>query len=102
MAILMGNCPEYLYLFYGLPRGGFYTVPINVALKGDGLQYILTHSDVKYLVIDDALYPKYAQLQGPVGAIEKVFVRRTMDAALPEGTFELETLLEVILMRFLI
>jgi crotonobetaine/carnitine-CoA ligase len=94
MAILMGNCPEYLYLFYGLPRGGFYTVPINVALKGDGLQYILTHSDVKYLVIDDTLYPKFGQLQGPVGAIEKVFVRRTTDAALPEGTFDLEALLD--------
>ena len=27
MAILMGNCPEYLYLFYGLPRGGFIRCP---------------------------------------------------------------------------
>ena len=77
VAILMGNCPEYLYLFYGMPRGRFYSVPINVALKGDGLQYILTHSDVKYLVIDDTLYEKFSELKRPVGVIEKVFVRRT-------------------------
>ena len=77
----MTNCPEYLYLFYGMPRGGFYSVPINVALKGDGLKYILTNSDVKYLVVDDTLFPKIAELDGPVGAIEKVFVHRTTDAA---------------------
>ena len=48
LAILMGNCPEFLYLFYGLPRGGFYTVPVNVSLKGEGLKFILTHSEVKF------------------------------------------------------
>ena len=94
VAILMGNCPEYLYLFHGMPRAGFYSVPINVALKGDGLQYILTHSDVKYLVIDDTLYEKFAELESPVGAIEKVFVRRTTGEPVPEGAFDLDSLLD--------
>jgi crotonobetaine/carnitine-CoA ligase len=94
VAILMGNCPEYLYLFYGMPRGGFYSVPINVALKGDGLQYILTHSDVKYLVIDDTLYEKFSELKRPVGVIEKVFVRRTTSQPLPGDTLDLKELLD--------
>jgi len=94
IAMLMTNCPEYLYLFYGMPRGGFYSVPINVALKGDGLKYILTNSDVKYLVVDDTLFPKIAELGEPVGAIEKVFVHRTTDAALPPGTLDLDELLD--------
>jgi len=93
VAILMNNCPEYLYLFYGMPRGGFYTVPVNVALKGEGLKYILSNSDVKFLVVDDTLYPKIAELGGPVGSIQKVFVRRTSDNSLPPGTLSLETLL---------
>ncbi len=63
VAILMGNCPEYLYLFYGLGMGGYYSVPVNVSLRGDGLQFILTHSDVKYLVVDDTLYPKVVELE---------------------------------------
>ncbi|GAB4331611.1 MAG: ATP-dependent acyl-CoA ligase [Candidatus Abyssubacteria bacterium] len=93
VAILMTNCPEYLFLFYGLPRGGFYSVPVNVALKGDGLRYILTNSDVKYLAIEDTLYPTFAELEKPVGQIQKVFVRRTTDASLPAGTQDLEELL---------
>lgn len=94
VAILMGNCPEYLYLFYGLPRGGFYSVPINVALKGDGLRFILTNSDVKHLIVDDVLLPKFAELEGPVGGIEKVFVRRTTDKPLPSDAIDLDTLLD--------
>ena len=94
IAILMANCVEYLYFFYGMPRGGFYSVPINVALKGEGLRYILTHSDVKYLVVDEALYPRFAELEAPVGAIEKVFIRRTTEEPLPTDTIPLEELLD--------
>ena len=94
LAIFMGNCVEYLYLFYGMPRGGFYSVPINVALKGEGLCYILTNSDVKYLVVDEDSYQRVAELDHPIGNIEKVFVRRTTDNSLPPGTFDLKNLLD--------
>ncbi|MBW2409496.1 MAG: AMP-binding protein [Deltaproteobacteria bacterium] len=93
VAILMGNCPEYLYCFYGMPMGGYYTVPVNVSLKGDGLQFILTHSDVKYLVVDDTLYPTVVELEKLPDAIQKIFVRRTTDQTLPEGTIDLQELL---------
>lgn len=95
VAILMGNCPEYLYLIEGLPRGGFYSIPVNTSLKGDGLNYILTHSDAKFLILDDTFYPVFAELGSPVGGIEKVIIRRTGDASLPPGTMDLETLLSV-------
>ena len=94
LAVLMANCVEYLYLFYGMPRGGFYSVPINTGLKGDGLKYVLTNSDVKYLVVDEDLYPKAAELGGRVGAIEKVIVRRITEASLPPGTIDLKDMLE--------
>ena len=93
-ALFMTNCPEYLDLFYGMPRAGFYSVPINTALKGDGLKFILTNSDVKYLVVDDALYPKVAELGGKVGTIEKIFVRRTTGEPLPPGVSDLDALLD--------
>ena len=92
LAILMGNCPEFLYLFYGLPRAGFYSVPVNASLKGEGLKFILTHSDVKYLAVDDTLYPKVAELGSPLGAIKKIFIHRTTPEALPEGTIDLREL----------
>ena len=80
VALFMGNCPEYLYLFHGLPRTGMYSIPINTALKGDGLRYILKHSDAKYLVADDALYSRIADLGDDIGGIEKIFIRKTSDS----------------------
>ncbi len=90
LAIFMGNCPEFLYLFYGLPRIGMYTVPVNTALKGDGLRYILTHSDVSYLAVEDTLYPQVAELGQPIGGIRKIFVHKTTAGPLPEGTIDLQ------------
>ncbi len=94
IAILMGNCPEYLFIFHGMPRGGFYSVPVNVSLRGEGLRHVLTNSDVKYLAVDDVLYPQVAELGSPLGDIEKVFVRRTTDAPLPQGTLDLMAFLD--------
>ncbi|MCP4750645.1 MAG: ATP-dependent acyl-CoA ligase, partial [Proteobacteria bacterium] len=94
LAILMTNCPEYYFLFYGLPRGGFYTVPINTALKGEGLSFILDNSDVKFLVVDEELYPKVAELGSKIGDVKKIFVRRSSDSALPPGTEDFNVLLE--------
>ncbi len=89
VAILMENCPEYLSLFYCLPMGGLYSVPINTALKGEGLRFILTHSEVKYLVVDDFLYRKFAELEAPVGKLEKVLIRKTGRETITINEFEL-------------
>ena len=94
LGIMMGNCPEFLFIFHGIPRAGFYSVPLNTSLKGEGLRLILSHSDIKYLAIDDVLYPQVAALGSPVGAIEKTFVRRTTDQPLPQGTIDFAELFD--------
>jgi len=94
VAMFMANCPAYLALFYGLGRGGIYRVPINTGLKGDGLRHILENSDVKYLIIDSDLYHRYEKLDGPVGAIEQVFVRRVDEDAVPDGATDLQVLFD--------
>jgi len=90
IAIMMANCPEFLYLFRGVPRIGMYSVPVNVNLKGEGLRFILQNSDVRYLAIDDVLYPRVAELGELPGQLEKVFVRRTTSEPLPPGTMDLD------------
>ncbi|MBW1984742.1 MAG: AMP-binding protein [Deltaproteobacteria bacterium] len=94
LAILMYNCPEYYDLFYGLPRGGFYSVPVNTALKGEGLSFIFKNSDVKFLVVDEELFPKIKELGTELGDIKKIFIHRSSDAALPDGTLDFDVLLQ--------
>jgi crotonobetaine/carnitine-CoA ligase len=52
VAIMLPNCPEFLYSWFGLNRIGAVEVPINVALKGDGLTYQIVQSDCVALLAD--------------------------------------------------
>jgi crotonobetaine/carnitine-CoA ligase len=68
-------------------------VPVNVALKGDGLRYILTHSDSSVLVVDDIYLPEVLALGALPGRIDSVLVRRTGVAeALGSGLIDLDSL----------
>jgi len=52
VAIMLPNCPEFLYTWFALNKIGACEVPINVALKGGGLSYQMTQSDCVALVAD--------------------------------------------------
>ena len=52
VAIMLPNCPEFLYSWFGLNKIGAVEVPINVALKGTGLTYQIDQSDCVVLVAD--------------------------------------------------
>ena len=51
VAIVMDNCPEFLFLLLGLSKLGAIQVPINTAHRGDILTYMLDNSDSRLLVM---------------------------------------------------
>lgn len=60
VAIMLDNCPEYLDVWFALTFLGAVAVPLNVHLRGEGLQYILSHSDSKAVVVQDIYHEKVA------------------------------------------
>jgi crotonobetaine/carnitine-CoA ligase len=52
VAIMLPNCPEFLYTWFGLNKIGAVEVPINVALKGAGLIHQIVQSDSVAIVAD--------------------------------------------------
>ena len=59
VGILMRNSPRYLDVFFGSQKIGMYSVTINIELKGDGLAYVINHSDIDFLVLDAELLELY-------------------------------------------
>ena len=55
LGIFMRNSPRFLDLFFGAQKIGMYLVPINPELKGDGLSYLINHSDISFLAVDAEL-----------------------------------------------
>jgi crotonobetaine/carnitine-CoA ligase len=74
IAIMMGNSPMWLAAFFAAQKLGAYVVPINVALRGDGLAYILDHSETKALVIGADLLESFIPLKAGRAGLRHLIV----------------------------
>ncbi len=51
VALMLPNSPEFLFSWFGAGKIGAPVVPVNVALKGDGLRHIIETADAKAIVV---------------------------------------------------
>lgn len=92
VAIIMGNCPQYLDVYIGSQKLGMYSIPINTSLRGDSLLYILDHSDAEFVVIDEEFLDAYNKIADKVEKRKKIIVNRSATAGkspLPQGMLNL-------------
>jgi len=74
VAIMMPNCPEFLYSWFGLNKIGAVEVPINTALKGDPLLHQLTKSDCKAILLDAEFLDRVQALEEKLPQMETMVV----------------------------
>ncbi len=74
VAIMMLNCPEYLYVWFGLAKIGAIEVPINTAYRGDLFGYVIEHSDSRWVVIHDQLADRLGIIQENLSKVEGIVV----------------------------
>ncbi len=60
--VMLANHPDHVVVFFGLLKLGACIVPVNVNLRGDGLKYILLHSQANLMIADG----RYAQQLDPL------------------------------------
>ena len=92
-AIMLPNCPEYLYAWMGFNKLGAVEVPVNTNFQEAELKYILQHAEVSAIVIHESFYPILKELQGPELPMLKHVVYVGAGAA-PEGTVPFGSLLK--------
>ncbi len=74
VALMLPNCPEYLYLWFGLARLGAIEVPLNTAHRGDLLGYMLEQAEVRCVVIQDTLLDRLEQIPERLARVERIIV----------------------------
>ncbi|MQA04189.1 MAG: AMP-binding protein [Streptosporangiales bacterium] len=72
VALLMPNCPEFLWTLWGLGKLGAVAVPLNTAAKGELLRYFLDQSDSVMLCVDRSLLQRAVDVLGQVPAVRTV------------------------------
>ena len=97
VAIMMPNRPEWLYVFFATQKLGTCAVPINIALKGEGLAYLLNHSEARSIVIAWDLLENLAAIRASLAAAIRVIVDTTEAPPgfrLPAGAVALDALMK--------
>jgi len=80
VAIMLPNCPEFLYAWFGLNKIGAVEVPINVALKGAGLAYQIDQSDSVALIADLEYLDRLEEVAENLKTIRHVVLAGRADA----------------------
>ncbi|MDT3669462.1 MAG: long-chain-fatty-acid--CoA ligase [Aromatoleum sp.] len=82
VAVLLGNCAEFVELYFGLARAGVIAVPVNYRLTPGELAQLLRHATPSLFVVGAAFADKASDV---AGLLPELTTRRWIvgDAALP-------------------
>jgi len=85
VALMMGNCPEFLYTYYAIVFMGVGAVPLNIAQRGDALAYILNDSGASAIVIDEGLLAYFNNIRERVPNVRLVIVRGSIPSTMSDA-----------------
>lgn len=74
ISIMLPNCPEYIFIWWGSAKMGAVEVPINTAYKGEFLRHIIDQSDSKILFIDHEWLDRVKLIEDNLKKVQKVVV----------------------------
>lgn len=72
VALLSPNRPEFLWTVFAMARTGGVFVPLNTAQTAGELQYLLSHSETRFLLTSDAYMPVIDAIRGDCPDLEHV------------------------------
>ncbi len=74
VSIMLPNCPEYLYVWFGLAKCGAVEVPVNTAYKGEYLRHIIDQSDSKIVIIAAEFIDRLKLIENNLLKVKKIIV----------------------------
>jgi crotonobetaine/carnitine-CoA ligase len=92
VAVMLPNCPEFLYAHFGAICAGLSPVPVNTAQRGETLAFLLRDSGVRGIVIDGALWGQYESVRDDAAHLVEV-VRGHPPAGVPRRALALSDVL---------
>ncbi|MHA1144996.1 MAG: class I adenylate-forming enzyme family protein [Candidatus Helarchaeota archaeon] len=74
VALMLPNSLDFIYCEFGIIKAGCTFVPVNYLLDDDLLEYILSHSRIKILILEHEFLEKYKRIQKKLPEIKKIIV----------------------------
>ncbi|MHA1730137.1 MAG: AMP-binding protein [Promethearchaeota archaeon] len=74
IALLMDNCPEFIFSWFGIIKAGCVFVPISTIRDGEILTHILKDCDCEILFLDFQYLKNFQKISSKVPKIKRVFI----------------------------
>ncbi|KKN43587.1 hypothetical protein LCGC14_0701650 [marine sediment metagenome] len=77
VSLLMNNCPEFIFSWFGIIKADSIFVPLDKSWKDDILLYILDDSDTEILILDYEFLTNFRKIEEKLHKIKKVLIRNS-------------------------
>lgn len=74
VAVLMENCPEFIFTWFGLSLLGAVEAPFNPFHKGSVLEYLINYSDAEILVISSSFIDEIRSVEDRIERVKHVII----------------------------
>jgi len=89
VGVLMSNCPEFLFLWFGIAKMGGVMVPYNIEWKGELLSFILQHSETRGMILQQEYWPQLQEVLSGLRPLDFSVVSGDDSSLLPKGAVAL-------------
>lgn len=72
VSVMMPNCPEFVFSWFGMAKIGAAMVPVNGLYKGEFLRYVVDHSDSKIIIIHNQFMDRLKLIENDLTKLENV------------------------------
>ena len=97
IALMNINSPEYLFTILAAMKVGAYIVLVNTELKGEGLRYILEHSEASSIIIHWSFLDSFLEIRDQLPKLKKIIVNlrdAPNEFKIPEGAVIINQLMQ--------
>jgi crotonobetaine/carnitine-CoA ligase len=97
VALMEINSPEFLLTVFATFKTGMYSVMVNIALRGDGLQFIIDHSDASAVIVHWSFLDAVMEIKERLPKIRYIIVDTNEapdEFKLPEGIVSLQEVMK--------
>lgn len=74
VTVMLPNCPEYLYCWFGLAKLGAVIVAVNTRYRGEGLKNLIEASDSSLVAIGPDFLPQYEEITHSIKGVDTLVV----------------------------
>lgn len=75
ISVMLPNCPDYIFCWFGIIKSGNVFVSLNTSYRGEMLEYILSNSDTEILILEYEHYEQFREISGKLPEVKAIIIR---------------------------